>query len=130
MEQENTQQIEESNPITNLDSNQIQESNLEPNFRLEIKHQEKYSRLNAVLKAFFGYFYILVPHYFVIFFFVIWSMILHFVGFFYIMFSGKYPRNFFDFQVGLYRWILRVDTAYLGLYSLFGFIRFLPTFWD
>ena len=85
--------------------------------QLEIKHQETYSRGNAILKALFGYFYILVPHYFVIFFFSIWSLIVHFVAFFAILINGKYPRNFFDFNIGLFRWILRVDTAYLGLYD-------------
>jgi hypothetical protein len=87
------------------------------NMKLEIIHQEKYSRLQAVVRALFGYYYIMVPHYFIIFFLAIWSFILNFVGFCYIMFTGKYPKEFFNYQVNLYRWLLRVDTSYLGLYD-------------
>ena len=36
--------------------------------KLTIKHQETYSRLELLLRTFFGWLYILIPHYFVLLF--------------------------------------------------------------
>lgn len=51
-----------------------------------------------------------IPHYIVLFFF---SMVIWFVtifAWFAILFTGKYPRELFDFVVGYERWYLRVWT--------------------
>ncbi|OJJ22967.1 hypothetical protein BKI52_01030 [marine bacterium AO1-C] len=82
---------------------------------LYIKYQESYSRSQLLLRTFLGFFYIILPH-------GIMLMLLGFVGFFYtiigvfsVLFTGVYPENMFNFQVGLQRWSLRVNARMLNL---------------
>ena len=56
---------------------------------------------------------LIIPHIVVLFFLGIAFVILTLVAFFAILFTGKYPRGIFDFNVGVLRWSWRV-----GLYSL------------
>jgi len=76
--------------------------------KLVIKHQEKYSRGQLLLRTFFGWLYIYLPHYFLLFFVSIWAGILRFVAFWVILFTGRYPKTMFDVQVGVLRWTLRI----------------------
>jgi hypothetical protein len=78
--------------------------------KLKIKHQESFSRLELILRTLFGFFYIILPHVFLLFFFGIWSLILQFITFWVILFTGTFPKSFFDFQLGLLRWNLRVSA--------------------
>ncbi len=78
--------------------------------RLVIKHQEKYSRGELLLRTFFGWLYIYIPHYFVLFFVSIWGAILQFVAFWVILFTGRYPQSMFEFQVGLLKWTVRLSA--------------------
>ena len=55
-----------------------------------------------------------VPHYVVLFFLVIASVIAVVVGFFAVLITGEYPEGLRDFLVGVARWSLRVQ-AYVGL---------------
>lgn len=91
--------------------------------KLEINYKEKYSRGELLLRSFFGFFYIALPHSFVLMFLQIWSAILSFISFWSIVFTGRYPKSFFDFQVQLLRWNLRVNASLYNLiddYPKFG----------
>ncbi|TVR78503.1 MAG: DUF4389 domain-containing protein [Chitinophagaceae bacterium] len=77
---------------------------------LNVKYQESYSRGELLLRAFFGFIYIAIPHYFILFFLNIWSSILTFIAFWVVLFTGRYPQSFFEFQVKVIRWSLRVQA--------------------
>lgn len=90
---------------------------------LNIKHQEKYSRGQLLLRTFLGFIYILIPHGFVLFFISLASFILTFLAFWAVLFTGRYPKSFFIFNEQFYRWQLRVNARILHLadgYPEFG----------
>ena len=51
-----------------------------------------------------------IPHYFVLIFLSIVSMVLIIIAWFAILFTGRYPKEMFDFVVGVERWSLRVGA--------------------
>ena len=81
----------------------------------DVKHQEEYSRGELILRTLFGYFYIVLPHVFILLFLSIWAQILLFISFWVILFTGSYPESFFNYQVSLLKWSTRVN---LRLYNL------------
>src|SRR5258708_2763941 len=78
--------------------------------KLTIAHQENYSRGELLLRTFFGFFYLTLPHAFLLMLFGIWSAILTFISFWVILFTGRYPESFFEFQVKLIRWNVRLNA--------------------
>jgi hypothetical protein len=89
----------------------------------EIKHAEQLSRGELLLRTFFGWLYILIPHGFVLFFMGLWGAILSFIAFWIILFTGRYPQSFFEYQVGLIRWQARLQARIYNLsdgYPAFG----------
>jgi hypothetical protein len=50
---------------------------------------------------------LVIPHYFVLFFLSIPSFFAVILAWFAILFTGRYPRSLFDFNVGVSRWWLR-----------------------
>ncbi|MEQ8324592.1 MAG: DUF4389 domain-containing protein [Vicingaceae bacterium] len=91
--------------------------------RFIIKHQEEYSRAELVLRTLFGALYIAIPHGILLIFVGIWSLILWFFSFWVILFTGKYPPSFFDFQVKYFHWNNRVNARLFNLvdgYPAFG----------
>jgi len=91
--------------------------------RFHIEHQETYSRGELLLRSFFGFIYIILPHLFVLIFVSMWASILSMVAFFAVLFTGRYPQSFFEFQVGLIRWNTRLNARIYNLcdgYPAFG----------
>jgi hypothetical protein len=82
---------------------------------LTIAKQASHSRAELLLRTFFGWLYIAAPHMFVLFFVNIWASILHFISWWVILFTGRYPQSFFEFQVKMISWNLRLQAS---LYNL------------
>lgn len=91
--------------------------------KLNIQHQEKYSRGELLLRTFFGLFYIYIPHALVLMFIGFWGAVLQFVAFWVILFTGQYPETMFEYQVGLMKWTVRLIARMCNLsdgYPAFG----------
>jgi hypothetical protein len=58
--------------------------------------------------------FLAIPHYVILFFLHIAMAVVLILTWFAILFTGRYPRSFFDFVVGVNRWTLRV-SAYAAL---------------
>jgi hypothetical protein len=56
-----------------------------------------------------------IPHYVVLFFLAIAALVCVVISWFAILFTGRYPRGFFDFIVGVMRWGNRVQGYALVL---------------
>lgn len=52
---------------------------------------------------------LLIPHIFVLYFMMIASGVLSIISFFAILFTGKYPKGMFNFNLGVMRWSWRVS---------------------
>jgi hypothetical protein len=54
--------------------------------------------------------FLAIPHYVVLLFLVMAAFVVTVFAWFAILFTGRYPRGLFDFEVGVARWILRVNA--------------------
>jgi len=80
----------------------------EENTNLEQPFPEKVSRGLTLLRFFLGYFYILIPHGFMLTFRGIFVGILVFLAWWNVLFTGKYPEYMFNWVTGQLRWQYRV----------------------
>jgi hypothetical protein len=64
-----------------------------------------------------------IPHFIVLFFLFIAFVVLTIVAFFAILFTGRYPRSIFDFNLGVLRWAWRVGFY---TYDALGTDRYPP----
>jgi hypothetical protein len=51
-----------------------------------------------------------IPHYIVLLFLYIAALVVSLIGWFVVLFTGRYPRSFHDFVVGILRWSVRVQA--------------------
>ena len=72
---------------------------------LDVDRQEEYSRFMPLVKWLLA-----IPHYLVLIVLGIGALLVVFVSFFAVLFTGRYPRGMFDFVVGVLRWALRVSA--------------------
>jgi hypothetical protein len=54
--------------------------------------------------------FLAIPHYIVLFFLYIAGVVLSVIGWFVVLFTGRYPRSFHNFVVGVLRWSVRVQA--------------------
>jgi Domain of unknown function (DUF4389) len=54
--------------------------------------------------------FLAIPHYVVLVFLGIGSIVAVVIAWFAILFTGRYPRGLFDFVEGVYRWTIRVQA--------------------
>ncbi|MEK6796914.1 MAG: DUF4389 domain-containing protein [Spirochaetota bacterium] len=88
-----------------------------------VKYQDKYSRGQLLLRTIFGGFYIALPHFFLMAFVGIWAAILSFLAAWVVLFTGKYPKGWFDFQVKFGAWGARLTASMMNFmdeYPAFG----------
>ncbi|MCU0290348.1 MAG: DUF4389 domain-containing protein [Acidobacteria bacterium] len=83
--------------------------------KLTIQHQDSYSRGQLLLRTFFGFLYILIPHAILLFFVSIWACILMFIAWWVVLFTAKYPKGMFDFMVKFYNWQTRLNASFMNL---------------
>jgi hypothetical protein len=91
--------------------------------KLDIFQQETYSRAELLLRSIFGFIYIVIPHAFLLFFLSIWGAILSFLTFWVILFTGRFPESWFEYQLKLRRWTFRLNARLYNLadgYPAFG----------
>ena len=80
---------------------------------VHVKYPETLSRGILLLRTFLGYFYVIIPHAFCLFFRVIGMYFVWFIAWWIVLFTGKYPKGMHDFVVGTLRWATRVN-AYMS----------------
>lgn len=76
---------------------------------LEVTYPERTSRGLTLLRLFFGIFYVVLPHFFILFFRNLWGVILSFLAFWVVLFTGKFPVSWHTFLVENLRWQYRVS---------------------
>ena len=69
---------------------------------LTVKFPKKLSRLTTFFR-----FFMLIPHYIVLYFINIAAGVILFISWWAILFTGRYPKTLFEFIVWCFRWLTR-----------------------
>jgi hypothetical protein len=83
--------------------------------KFTVDYPEKLSRGMLIVKTLFGWLYVGIPHGICLALYGIAAFIVIFLSWWAILFTGKYPKSFFYFVLGYWRWQLRV-YAYWGYF--------------
>ena len=89
----------------------------------DISFQQEYSRGELLLRTFFGWLYIAIPHGLFMFVFAFVFAFMSIATFFLILFTGVTPAWYYEWSVKLNRWALRVNARLYNLvdgYPEFG----------
>ncbi len=81
----------------------------------DIIYKEEFSRGELLLRTFFGWLYIGIPHYFLLFFLMIGMIFTVIIAWWAVLFTGKYPVKLFNYITGIYRWEARVEARMIHL---------------
>ena len=76
--------------------------------KFNINYPESLSAGLLFLRLFFGWFYVIIPHYFILAFYDIAAFFVIFIAWWAVLFTGKYPEGMFRFVEGRLRWYMRV----------------------
>jgi hypothetical protein len=79
------------------------------------QYPERSSRGQVLLRLFFGWLYVGIPHGVCLLLYGIASAVVDFIAFWAILFTGKYPKGMFDFSVGYLRWLNNVSAYMMNL---------------
>jgi len=85
---------------------------MESPVRYSVTYPERLSQGLLLLKTFFGFFYVLIPHMICLSVFAIGAMFIMFIAWWAILFTGKYPERMFHFVLRYYRWAFRVSLYF------------------
>ncbi len=76
---------------------------------LEVPYPENLSRGMLLVRFFFGWLYVLIPHGIVLYLLTLAVLVVWFVGWWIILFTGQLPQGMHNFIVGYFRWSTRVN---------------------
>jgi len=79
------------------------------NVKFVVPYPQRLSRALLLLRTFFGWLYVGIPHCICLFFIGICAAIAQFIAFWVVLFTGHYPRSLFEFVVNAFQWQLRVS---------------------
>ncbi len=91
--------------------------------KFNIVHQESYSRGELLLRSFFGWLYIIIPHGFLLLFYGLFVWLATIAAWFIILFTGQTPEFYYKALLGYNKWGLRLTARILNLsdgYPAFG----------
>ncbi|MEE8372713.1 MAG: DUF4389 domain-containing protein [Dehalococcoidia bacterium] len=80
----------------------------EQSVHIDIKYPDVKEELSPAMPLF--KWLLAIPHYVVLLFLTVAAVIVVIIAWFAILFTGRYPRDLFDFVVGVLRWHLRVNA--------------------
>ncbi|HBE72966.1 MAG TPA: hypothetical protein DDW31_02570 [candidate division Zixibacteria bacterium] len=81
--------------------------------KVTVDYPASLSRGKLLLRTFFGWAYVGIPHGICLGLMGIAAGFVMFIAWWIVLFTGKYPKGMFDFVLGYYRWGMRVG-AYMG----------------
>ena len=83
---------------------------------LDVERPEKVNQGMVLVRALFGFIYVMIPHGFCLFFRMIGGSILMFLAWWVVLFTGNYPAKWHAYQVGTLRWQTRINL-YMGYFT-------------
>ena len=84
--------------------------------KFSIDYPEHLSKGVLLLRAFFGWLYVGIPHGVILCLYGIAVSVISFIAWWAILFTGKYPKGMFEFVVKYWRWALRV-SVYMAIFT-------------
>jgi hypothetical protein len=76
---------------------------------IQIPYPERLGRLHLLFRLILGLFYVVIPHGLILSIRFLLSFVLGFLAFWSVLFTGRYPRSFHDFNAGSLRWSFRYN---------------------
>lgn len=80
----------------------------EQSVKLNLEYPDAKKELNRWLPL--VKWFLAIPHYFVLLVLILTTMLVTIIAWFSILFTGRYPKDLFEFVVGVGRWSLRVSA--------------------
>jgi len=90
---------------------------------VEVLQKEKYSRFHLLIKLTFGLLYLTIPHGVILLIRISITVILTILAWFSVLIQGKYPKSWFEFNLGTLRWSMRYNlyqTGFIEMFPKFG----------